>query len=58
MSEEGYIVVSEDPFGGSRKLVFITVDAKADAEYAAQKWIEECCCTREIRVEKIDIVQM
>ena len=58
MSEIGYIVVSEEWYGGSKKRIFRTADAKSDADDYAKKWIAETNGTLDIIVEEIDITNM
>ena len=53
MSEIGFIVVSEQPYGGKEKLVFRTADAEADANHYRDSLVAKGIAAR---VEQIDIV--
>lgn len=58
MSEVGYIVVSEEPYGGTKRRVFMTATAKEDAEHYAAEWIEATQSKVDVIVLEIDVVQM
>ncbi len=58
MSEKGYIVVSEEPYGGVERKVFMTADAKEDAEHYAAEWTKATERRVDIIVLEIDVVQM
>ena len=58
MSSKGYLVVSEQFYGGSKKRVFVTSTAKEDAEHYASQWMEETENKVDVIIEEIDIVEM
>lgn len=58
MSEKGYIVVSEEPYGGVKRRVFMTAGAKEDAEHYATEWVQDTAGNVDVIVVEIDVVQM
>jgi len=58
MSSTGYIVLSEDFYGGERIRMFTTADAEKDAQSYADEWIRDTGGHVDIIVKKIDICEM
>jgi len=58
MSSTGYIVVSEESYGGDRIRMFTTADAEKDAQEYAEEWISDTGGNVDVIVKKINICQM
>lgn len=58
MSETGYVVVSEERYGGDRRQVFMTAEAKKDAEHYAAEWTRDTAGKVDVIVLEIDVVQI
>ena len=58
MSEIGYIVISEECYGGEHIKVFRTANAQEDAQKYADDWIERTKGKINIIVCPIDIVNI
>jgi len=54
----GYIVVSEEWYGGDKIRIFTTADAEKDAQSYADEWIKETEGKIDVIVKKILICEM
>lgn len=58
MSETGYLVVSEEPYGGTKRRVFMTAQAMKDAENYATGWVRDTAGKVDVIIVEIDVVQI